>query len=96
MKNHEITPAAQIDKIARETIKKAGYKTWPDMKTVWTGHPIGGFSSPIITPVSKDEIEEGMVFTVEPGIYIKGKGGARIEHHILAKKNGYEILNKYP
>jgi Xaa-Pro dipeptidase len=96
MKNQKTTPAAQIDKIARETIKKAGYRTWPNMKTVWTGHPIGGFSSPMITPESEDEIEEDMVFTVEPSIYIKGKGGVRIEHHVLAKKYGYEILDKYP
>jgi Xaa-Pro dipeptidase len=96
MKNQKTTPAAQIDKIARGTIKKAGYRTWPNMKTVWTGHPIGGFSSPMITPESEDEIEEDMVFTVEPSIYIKGKGGVRIEHHVLAKKYGYEILDKYP
>jgi Xaa-Pro dipeptidase len=96
MKTQKATSAAQIDRIARETVRKAGYRSWPDMKTVWTGHPIGGFSSPIITPESEDEIEEDMVFTVEPGIYIKGKGGVRIEHHILAKKSGYEILDKYP
>jgi Xaa-Pro aminopeptidase len=96
IRNQETTSAAQIDKIARETVRKGGYRNWPDMKTVWTGHPIGGFSSPMITPESEDEIEEGMVFTVEPGIYIKGKGGVRIEHHVLAKKYDYEILDKYP
>jgi len=96
IKNQETTSAAQIDKIARETVRKGGYSNWPDMKTVWTGHPIGGFSSPMITPESEDEIDEDMVFTVEPGIYIKGKGGVRIEHHILAKKHDYEILDKYP
>ena len=95
MKNQKTTPAAQIDKIARETVKKSGYRTWPNMKTVWTGHPIGGFSSPIIAPESEDKIEKDMVFTIEPGIYIKGKGGIRIEHHILARKYGYEILDKY-
>jgi Xaa-Pro dipeptidase len=66
------------------------------MKTVLTGHPIGGFSSPMIAPESEDEIEEDMVFTVEPSIYIKGKGGIRIEHHVLAKKYDYEILDKFP
>ena len=96
IKNQKTTSAAQIDKIARETVKKGGYKNWPKMRTVWTGHPIGGFSSPIITPESEDEIEEGMVFTVEPGIYIKGKGGVRIEHHVLAKRYDYEILDKFP
>jgi Xaa-Pro aminopeptidase len=63
---------------------------------VWTGHPIGGFSSPAIASESQDEIEEGMVFTIEPGIYEKGKGGVRIEHHVLAKKYDYEVLDRYP
>jgi Xaa-Pro dipeptidase len=96
LKNQKTASAAQIDKIARQVIKKHGYAAWPNMKTVWTGHPIGGFVSPTITSYSRDEIEENMVFTVEPGIYIKGKGGVRIEHHILAKKHNYEILDKFP
>ena len=96
IKDQGTASAAQIDKIARYTVKKGGYETWPDMKTVLTGHPIGGFSLPIIAPYSEDEIEEGMVFTVEPAIYVKGKGGVRIEHHVLAKKYDYEILDKFP
>jgi len=96
IKHQKTTFAAQIDKIARKIVKKHGYRNWPSMKTVWTGHPIGGFSAPILTPESEDKIEEGMVFTVEPGIYIKRKGGVRIEHHILAKRYDYEILDKFP
>lgn len=96
IKTQKIASAAEIDKVARETVEKNGYRNWPSMRTVWTGHPIGGFASPILAPNSEDEIEEGMVFTVEPGIYIKGKGGVRIEHHVLAKKYDYEILDKYP
>lgn len=96
IKEQKTASAAQIDKIAREIVKKGGYKTWPSMKTVWTGHPIGGFSVPVIAPYSEDKIEEGMVFTVEPGIFLKGKGGVRIEHHILAKRYDYEILDKFP
>ena len=76
LKNQETASAAQIDKIARRVVRKHGYRTWPSMETVWTGHPIGGFVSPIIAPYSKDEIEEAMVFTVEPGIYMKGKGSS--------------------
>jgi Xaa-Pro dipeptidase len=96
IKEQETPSATQIDKIARETVRKSGYESWPNMKHVWTGHPIGGFSCPIINPYSEDVIEEDMVFTVEPGIYIKGKGGVRIEHHVLARKYKYEILDKFP
>jgi len=42
------------------------------------------------------ELKEGMVFTVEPGIYIPGFGGVRIEDDILIKKDGIEILSKSP
>jgi len=97
IKSQEIVKAAHIDNVAREVVRKAGYRTWPDeMRTVWTGHPVGGFSSPAITSESQDEIEDGMVFTIEPGIYEKGKGGVRIEHHVLAKKYDYELLDEYP
>jgi len=62
-----------------------------------TGHPIGlsvhdggaGFS-----PDCNIKLEENMIFTVEPGIYIPGFGGVRIEDDILIKKEGIEILTK--
>jgi len=60
------------------------------------GHPIGGFCLSVVSHGSNDIIEEGMIFAIEPSIYIKGKGGVRIEHHILARKYQYEISNKYP
>ena len=62
-----------------------------------TGHPVGlavhdagaGFNSEC-----KVELKENMVLTVEPGIYIPGFGGVRIEDDILIKKDGVEILTK--
>jgi len=96
LRNQKNASAVHIDRVARQVVRKHGFRIWPSMKTVWTGHPIGGFASPAIMPTSKDKIEESMFFTVEPGIYVKGKGGVRIEHHILAKKHGYEILDRFP
>jgi Xaa-Pro dipeptidase len=61
-----------------------------------TGHSLGlavhdglGFS-----PEADFELKENMVFTVEPGIYLPGFGGVRIEDDILIKRNGYELLTK--
>ncbi len=54
-------------------------------------HDGGGFS-----PESKIVLRENMVFTVEPGVYIPGFGGVRIEDDILIKKDGVEVLTKTP
>ena len=47
-------------------------------------------------PKADDPLEEGMVFTVEPGIYLPGKGGVRIEDDILVTHRGYELLSTTP
>jgi Xaa-Pro aminopeptidase len=51
---------------------------------------------PAVSPLSKDTVEPGMVFTVEPGIYIPGWGGVRIEDMVLATDNGIRMLTTLP
>lgn len=62
------------------------------------GHSIGleVHEAPRLSPRYKDILREGEVMTVEPGIYIKGKGGVRIEDDVLIKKNSYEVFTKAP
>ena len=42
------------------------------------------------------EVKEGMIFSIEPGVYIEGEFGVRIEDLVMVTKDGVEILNKYP
>jgi len=81
--------AKEVDKVCRDYLKKKGYKLVHS-----TGHGIGLtiHERPYISENSKDVLEEGMVFTVEPGVYFKGKYGIRIESDILVTKKGCRVL----
>lgn len=82
--------ASDIDKIARDVIEKAGFgKQFVHS----TGHGVGLdiHELPIISSKNKIVIEENMVFTIEPGIYLPGEFGIRIEDTVVIK-NGKAIV----
>ncbi len=85
----------EIDKRARDVIKDRGYDKFFGHGT---GHGIGleVHESPSITWKKGETIRENMVFTVEPGIYIPGVGGVRIEDMVLVKHGRAEVLTKLP
>lgn len=83
----------EIDRIARDIITEAGYK---DYFQHGTGHGLGVLihEAPRLNQLSTEVLKEGMVVTIEPGIYIPGLGGVRIEDDILITKDGCIRLTK--
>lgn len=82
--------AAEIDKAAREYIRSKGYPDIPHS----VGHGIGlqVHEHPFISLRSNEVLKEGMVFSIEPGIYLPGFGGVRIEDLFVIEKNGLKKL----
>lgn len=84
-----------IDKAARDSIRKAGYAEYFGHGT---GHGVGleVHELPRITWTKKDVVRENMIFTIEPGIYVEGVGGVRIEDMILVRAKKAELLTRLP
>lgn len=83
---------SDIDKAARDVIEEAGYGEY---FFHGTGHGIGlGIhEGPRVAKGNDELVKEGVIFSVEPGIYLEGKFGVRIEDLVVVTKDGYELLN---
>lgn len=87
--------ARTVDSAARDTLKRYGLSKYFIHST---GHGVGidVHEKPRLSQSSKEILREGMIVTIEPGIYIHGRYGIRIENMILIKKRKSEVLNKKP
>ena len=84
-----------LDDAARAVITEAGYG---DYFVHRTGHGLGTtvHEPPYITASSQTVLEEGMVFSIEPGIYLPDRFGLRLEEIVYLRADGPEILSDLP
>jgi Xaa-Pro aminopeptidase len=89
------TPANQVDAAVRGLIARAGYgENFPHH----SGHAYGLFQQekPYFIPAETTALEIGMIVTLEPGIYIPGWGGMRLEGNFVIEPNGPRRLDHFP
>ncbi|MGB5872198.1 MAG: Xaa-Pro peptidase family protein [Bacteroidota bacterium] len=87
--------ARELDRIARERIRKAGYGKF---FTHSLGHGLGlhVHERPRVSSLSRDRLVLGSVITIEPGVYLPGEFGLRIEDDVVITHNGCDVLTSAP
>jgi Xaa-Pro aminopeptidase len=86
---------ADVDAAARSVISEAGYG---DAFNHGLGHGVGleVHEAPRLGPNSQETLRPGMVVTIEPGIYLPGRAGVRIEEMALITETGHQVLSTMP
>jgi Xaa-Pro aminopeptidase len=84
--------ARGLDEIARREIEDAGFEVLHGL-----GHGVGleVHELPVMRPTAKRVLEQANVVTVEPGVYLEGMGGVRIEDLVIVTESGTEVLSPF-
>jgi Xaa-Pro aminopeptidase len=87
-------PARDLHRVCVDALAEAGLA---EHFFHHAGHGLGlGVEPPMITPESEDVMAEGDCFTIEPGVYLRGFGGARMENDLILYADGVESMTKFP
>ncbi|MFD2761152.1 M24 family metallopeptidase [Lentibacillus juripiscarius] len=87
--------AAEVDEVSRDVLKKEGFVEYANHRV---GHGIGisAHEKPYLRFDNDLVLQEGMVFTIEPGIFIPGIGGFRHSDTLILTKSGNKLITEYP
>jgi len=85
----------EVDALAREELKRHGLDRY-FVHSLGHGVGLAVHEGPSLSPYTEEVLEPGMVVTVEPGVYLPGVGGVRIEELVLLTEDGIELLSRFP
>ncbi len=87
--------AKEVDALARQVLQGHGLDRY-FVHSLGHGVGLAVHEGPGLSPYAEDVLEPGMVVTVEPGVYLPGLGGVRIEELVLLTEDGVELLSRFP